>query len=295
MKPAFATALPRISLIGNPSDIYGGCGLGFPIWNWQAKVFLDPSISSTEEIPLLQAARVVFSQHHTVKQKFGLRFISDIPLQVGLAGSSALVMAALRVMGKAHGIQWTWRSLADATMTVEQVHLGIIAGPMDRWIQAQEEFLWMDFSRNKTEVMPINTLPPLRVLISSKSSRPSGAVHAPIMERWIRGDPQIKRVMEAYRPLVEQGRVALLARDICTLAECMDRNFELRASLFSIHEEDQAMINLCRRHGSAAKLCGSGGAVLALMKGKEEWTKLEAEAKGAGITVVEPQLFKELS
>jgi len=60
MKPAFATALPRISLIGNPSDIYGGFGLGFPIWNWQAKVFLDTSISTTEEIPLLQATREVF-------------------------------------------------------------------------------------------------------------------------------------------------------------------------------------------------------------------------------------------
>ena len=295
MKQSFATALPRVSLIGNPSDIYGGFGLGFPIWNWQAKVFLDPSISSAEEMPLLQAARLVFSQLHFIKEEFGLRFISDIPLQAGLGGSSALVMAALRAMGKAHGLQWTWRSLADATLTVEQDHLGIIAGPMDRWIQAQEEFLWMDFSGNKTEVLPINTLPSLRVLISSKPGRPSGSVHAPIMERWSRGDPQIKRVMDAYRPLVEQGRVALLARDISTLAECMDRNFELRASLFSIHEEDQAMINLCRRHGSAAKLCGSGGAVLALMKCKEEWSALEVEAKGAGITVVEPQLFKEVS
>ena len=295
MKQSFATAQPRVSLIGNPSDIYGGFGLGFPIWNWQAKVFLDTSISTTEEIPLLQATREVFSQHHTVKQKFGLRFISDIPLQAGLGGSSALVMAALRAMGKAHGLQWTWRSLADATLTVEQEHLGIIAGPMDRWIQAQEKFLWMDFSGNKTEVLPINTLPSLKVLISSKPGRSSGAVHAPIMERWSRGDPQIKRVMDAYRPLVEQGRVALLAGDIPTLAECMDQNFELRASLFSIHEEDQAMINLCRRHGSAAKLCGSGGAVLALMKSKEEWSALEVEAKGAGITVIEPQLFKEVS
>ena len=295
MKQSFASAQPRVSLIGNPSDIYGGFGLGFPIWNWQAKVFLDPSISSAEEMPLLQAARLVFSQLHFIKEEFGLRFISDIPLQAGLGGSSALVMAALRAMGKAHGLQWTWRSLADATLTVEQEHLGIIAGPMDRWIQAQEEFLWMDFSGNKTEVLSIYTLPSLRVLISSKPGRPSGSVHAPIMERWSRGDPQIKRVMDAYRPLVEQGRVALLAGDISTLAECMDRNFELRASLFSIHEEDQAMINLCRRHGSAAKLCGSGGAVLALMKCKEEWSALEVEAKGAGITVVEPQLFKEVS
>ena len=27
--------------LGNPSDIYGGFGLGFPISNWSAEVFLD--------------------------------------------------------------------------------------------------------------------------------------------------------------------------------------------------------------------------------------------------------------
>ena len=295
MKQSFATAQPRISLLGNPSDIYGGFGLGFPIWNWQAKVYLDASISITEEIPLLQAAREVFSQYHTVKQKFGLRFFSDIPLQAGLAGSSALVMAALRAMGEAHGFHWTWKPLADATLNVEQRHLGIIAGPMDRWIQAQKEFLWMDFSGEKTEVLPIETLPSLRILIPSKPGRPSGSVHAPIMERWNQGDPHVKRVMASYRPLVEQGRIALLAGDISKLAECMDRNFELRASLFSINEEDQAMINLCRRHGSAAKLCGSGGSVLALMKDKDEWSALEVNAKNAGIKVVEPLLCKGAS
>ena len=293
MEPFFATTLSRINLLGNPSDIYRGSGLGFPIWNWQAKVFLDPCISPDEEIPLLKAARKVFSQLHFIKEEFGLRFTSNIPLQAGLAGSSALVMAALRVMGKSHGYQWTWRSLADATLTVEQAHLDIVAGPMDRWIQAQEKFLWMDFSENKTEVLPISNLPPLRVLISSKPGRPSGAVHAPIMERWCRGDSRIKIVMDAYGPLVKQGRAALLTGDISSLAECMDRNFELRASLFSIHEEDQSIINLCRRHGTAAKLCGSGGAVLAMKKGKEGWNALEMEAKSAGISVIEPQLYKE--
>ena len=293
MKKYHANAQPRVSLLGNPSDIYGGFGLGFPIWNWQAKVFLDTSVSTSEEIPLLKAARKVFSQYHIVKKQFGLRFISDIPMQAGLAGSSAIVMAALRVMGEAHGVQWTWKSLADATLTVEQKHLGIIAGPMDRWIQAQEQFLWMDFSGEKTEVLPITRLPSLKILISPKPGRPSGSVHAPIMERWSSGDNEVKRVMDSYKPLVEQGRIALLAGDTSKLSECIDRNFELRASLFTIHEEDQAMIDLCRRHGSAAKLCGSGGAVLALMKGKDEWTALEEEAKKKGIKVVEPQLFKE--
>jgi len=295
MKSASAYALPRIGLLGNPSDLYGGCGLGFPIWNWRAEVYLDPGLSVTEEIPLLQAARVVFSQLHPIQEEFCLRLTSDIPKQAGLAGSSALVMAALRAMGKAHGFQWTWRSLADATLAVEKDHLGIPAGPMDRWIQAQEEFLWMDFSENKTEVLPIFTLPSLRVFVSSKPGKSSRSVHTPIMERWIRGDHQVKEVMNAYRPLVEQGRAALLAGNTHSLAECIDRNFELRASIFPIQEEDQAIIDLCRRHGAAAKQCGSGGAILSIMKGKEKWARLEAEANVVGITVVDPQLYNETS
>ena len=60
MKQSFATAQTRISLLGNPSDIYGGFGFGFPIWNWQPKVYLDDNISITEKITLLQASREVF-------------------------------------------------------------------------------------------------------------------------------------------------------------------------------------------------------------------------------------------
>ena len=289
-----ANAQPRINLLGNPSDIYGGFGLGFPIWNWKAKVLLDFDISNDEEIPLLKAARKVFSQHHLVKEDFGLFFKSDIPFRVGLAGSSALIMAALKVMGKAHGFQWKWKSLADATLIVEQLHLGIIAGPMDRWIQAQEAFLWMDFTGENTKELPIKILPSFRLLISSKSGKPSGSVHDPIMKRWNNGDAKVKSVMASYGALVEKGLNALLAGNITQLADCMDRNFELRASIFPIDNQDQKMIDLCRRHGSAAKLCGSGGAVLALMKAENEWSSLEDEAKEMGIEVIALKLLKEV-
>ena len=56
MKKYHANAQPRLSLLGNPSDIYGGLGLGFPIQNWFAEVFLDPNCSSEEEINLLYEA-----------------------------------------------------------------------------------------------------------------------------------------------------------------------------------------------------------------------------------------------
>ena len=106
-----STAQPRINLLGNPSDIYGGTGIGFPIWNWQAKVYLNEKSSSVKEIPILKFTKEVFSKHFNVQNKFSLNFISNIPKQSGLAGSSAIIIAALRVMGQAYGFEWKWKSL----------------------------------------------------------------------------------------------------------------------------------------------------------------------------------------
>lgn len=285
-------AFPRVNLLGNPSDIYGGLGLGFPIQNWFAEVFLDPNCSSDEEINLFWAARKVFSEKKTIHKEFGLRYFSDIPRQVGLAGSSALIMAALRVMAKAYNYSWTWRSLADATLVAERKYLGIVAGPMDRWIQAKEKLLFMNFSESKTKILPISKLPNFRILISSKPGQPSGSVHTPVMKRWENGDPLVKKIMNSYKSLVLKGFESLMSGDIFSFAECMERNFELRSSLFSIDDEDQAIIDFCKSHGCSAKLCGSGGSVIALMKVKEKWLDFEKDAKKKGIIVVEPQLLK---
>jgi len=47
---------------------------------------LDFNIYNDKETPLLKAALKVFSQHHLVKENFGLIFKSDISFRVGLAG-----------------------------------------------------------------------------------------------------------------------------------------------------------------------------------------------------------------
>ena len=291
--PISAKAYPRVNLLGNPSDIYGGYGLGFPIKNWCAEVFLDFNYTLDEEIPLFRAAREVFYNVCPLQEEFSLSYKSNIPMQSGLAGSSALVMAALRAMAMANRFKWKWKSLADSTLKAEREKLGIIAGPMDRWIQAQEKLLWMNFSENKTKILPMDKLPSFRILVSSKPGYPSGSVHAPIMKRWKNGDLVVKKVMDDYEPLVKMGLNALFSGDISTLARCMDRNFELREKLFSINDEDREIIDLCRKHGSAAKFCGSGGAIIALMKTKKEWTDLENDAIKKGILVVEPKLFKD--
>lgn len=292
MQTASALALPRVGLLGNPSDLYGGRGMGFPVWNWRAKVTLTPGARADEEIPLLQAARAVFLGLHPEVEAFSLAFQSNIPSQAGLAGSSAIVMAALRAMLQGHDLKWSWRELADATLAAERDHLGILGGPMDRWIQAQEHFLWMDFATEETEPLSLQRLPSLRILLPAEPGQPSGSVHAPIMERWRNGDVAVQKVMGAYPSLVDEGRAALLAGDFVAFAKCMDRNFDLRASLFPIQEQDQSMIALCRRHGAAAKFCGSGGSVLAMHAAKE-WQDLETEAKQAGIAVLELQLTSE--
>ena len=112
-------------------------------------------------------------------------------------------MAALRALGEAQGFQWTWKSLADITLNLEQIHLGIIAGRIDQWIKAQNKFLWINFTGEKPEVLAVEILPSLRILIPSKLSLPSGSVHVPIIESCNQGDTHVKRVMDSYRTLVE--------------------------------------------------------------------------------------------
>lgn len=42
----------------------------------------------------------------------------------------------------------------------------------------------------------------------------------------------------------------------------MDRNFDLRASLFSLSKRNLRMIEIARKHGARAKFAGSGGAAV---------------------------------
>ena len=97
-------------------------------------------------------------------RNFSLRYNTTIPRQVGLAGSSAIVTAALQAPMEFHGL--TARDIPPAiqpsiALAVETEELDIAAGLQDRVVQAYGGLVYMDFDRGTMETTGHGTYEPL--------------------------------------------------------------------------------------------------------------------------------------
>jgi glucuronokinase len=294
----------RVGLLGNPSDIYGGKGVGFAVRQLKASVRLTPGEPTPLEGQLLQAGwRVAESAlreagAHVEGQPFRLEVETNIPLQSGLSGSSAILTAAFRAWQRWFEVSWSRARLAQLVLATEVEELGIRAGALDRLVQSYEGLVAMDFSRpfapDATQRLDPGLLPELLIVWNPERGESSGQVHESIWERFQAGDPAIHSVVEELAELADQGRRALLARDLGHLRRLIDRNFDLRAQLFEIEPSDLRMIEIGRDLGAATKFCGSGGSVLALPDRPERMAELRSAYEDRGLKtlipgVIEPQ------
>ncbi|GJQ15714.1 hypothetical protein GpartN1_g7505.t1 [Galdieria partita] len=186
---AVGRALPRVGIIGNPSDGYGGKvisgtieGCGF------AQVIAEPSdtfyivphpvydcfeFSSLKEmndvtsscgfyggLRLLQAACVSFyrlceQQGLVISSNCKLHYSSSIPRQVGFGGSSALIIACFRCLATFYQIPMLQLAPLEKWPTIilrcETELLSISAGLQDRVVQIMEGVIYMDFSELKQD------------------------------------------------------------------------------------------------------------------------------------------------
>jgi glucuronokinase len=290
-----AQARPRASLLGNPSDLYGGAGIAFTFANCGAEVTITQAEATQLPRGLLAATLQVFAAHFGAlpeRPPFSAAIRSNIPRQVGLAGSSAVVIAFLRGLCKWYGLALDPCTLARLAMSVEVDVLRIRAGPMDRLAQAFEGLLHMDFAApfepQSTTRLPIEMLPRLAIVYDPKSFKSSGRVHQPVYERWLNGDPEVRAVIAEYRPLVQAGLAALQKRSRSELCRLMNYNFDLRARLFAIGERDRRMIDLGRSRGAATKFCGSGGAILVMTREPRDWPDLKQDYLAEGFRTIIP-------
>ena len=174
-------AYPRAALIGNPSDGYFGKTIAFVFRNYSAEVTLyespnleilpsvldyntykdmaDLASSITKfgyygGIRLLKACVKTFytycmKEHIALSgDNFTLRYQSDIPNRLGMAGSSAIITATMRAMIRFFGIEIPKPVLANLVLSVELDELGIKAGLQDRVAQVYETPVYMDFNKD---------------------------------------------------------------------------------------------------------------------------------------------------
>lgn len=104
-------------------------------WNYADTELLEATVRA------LQARRP-----ELIHEPAAMSFETNIPRQVGLSGSSAIIMAALRAFAQRSNTEWDLVELARTTLEVETQVLGWAAGPQDRVVQAFTGLLDMDFA-----------------------------------------------------------------------------------------------------------------------------------------------------
>ena len=293
---AVARGHARVGLLGNPSDLYGGAGLGFAIAEFGATArIVARAPASNRAAPLLEATWRTMRPHVGESASRGappLAIESNVPFQSGLAGSSAIVVAALRAWAAHLGWRLSRSRLAEIAWRVEQETLGVRAGPLDRLVQAHEGLIAMEFATpwaaDAVRRLDPASLPPLLLAISDGGGRASGDVHAPIFERWKAGDPAVAAMVEGLAENARRGIDALEQGDREAFLACIDRNLDLRGTVFEIEPADRDLIQLGRSLGAAAKLPGSGGAVLLACRGEGDLARVESACASARITTVRP-------
>ncbi|CAL1570848.1 unnamed protein product [Knipowitschia caucasica] len=328
-KPISCKSYARVGLMGNPSDGFNGKTIAMTISNFWAEVTLtesqtlvlvphplnDPTefgslqdlfcISRKEGylggLRLLQATCKKFYQFCSkqgialTKQNFTLKYDTNIPRQVGLAGSSAIVSATLKCLMKFYNI--TDDDLpkpirADFILNVETDELFITAGLQDRVVQVYEGLVYMDFSKKLMDdqgygnyvCLGMKDLPQFWLAYLSDPSD-SGRIHSNIRHRWLSGEPLVVEAMTTFADLTDQAKIALETKDWSRLAQLMDLNFELRRTVYTdgcLGPGNLKMVALARQFGSAVKLPGSGGAVVGLCLDQAKMMEMRQAFQEAG-------------
>ena len=326
-------AYPRAALIGNPSDGYHGKTIAFVFRNYQAEVELYetpelellPSkrdnnvfagigeLSADVEqygyyggIRLLKAAVKKFNdfcrkEGILLEQKnFTIRYSSTIPNRLGLAGSSAIITAAMRSMMEFYQVELSPAILANVVLSTERDELGIPAGLQDRVAQAYNVPVYMDFDRDYMKgngigrYEPIEIPPELNLYVAYRTDLAEGSevLHSRLREDYEAGIPAVVAAMEEWAHLTCEVRRAIERRDFAEIPKLLDRNFDLRCEVCpnAVSEKNRRMVELARSAGASAKFTGSGGAIIGTYEDERMYGELIRVLKQDGINVIKPEI-----
>jgi glucuronokinase len=289
MRQGSGEAPARAALAGNPSDGYGGRTLAVTLPALRARVQVEPSVRPDVPDRLLGAALLQFVEGTGIDPgPVRMRFITMIPEQVGLAGSSAIVVAALRALAAAARVDLEPRRLATLALEAETEVLGIAAGPQDRVAQAHGGLLSMDFDARHgpsgaVQRLDPALLPPLFVAWQREPAGSSGIFHADLRSRHEEGDPAVHDGMKLLTALAAEARDALLAGDVLTFERCMDASFDARRAMAPLDPDQVRMVEAVRDLGAAANFAGSGGAVVGTLPARVGERELRAALPGCEV------------
>ena len=326
-------AYARVGLIGNPSDGYHGKTISLILKNFCAEVVLyeweDVEIVWTEQdqtrfdsvqalvkdvklhgyyggVRLIKATIKKFVEYcesqkvKLHKKNFSVRYHSDVPRQVGLAGSSAIIVATLRCLIDFYEVDIPKVVQPSLVLSVEEEELGITAGLQDRVIQIYEGLVYMDFAKEQVQLrcglehgiyesLDPTLLPPIYVAYSGDLGEPTEVFHNDIRGRYQRGDKVVVSAMQRCADLAVAAREAILDQEPDRLHELIDENFNVRRSIYQLPPGQVRMVEVARSVGASAKFAGSGGAIVGTYKDRQGLTTLREKLYAIGCHVITPK------
>ncbi len=328
-------SFPRAGLIGNPSDGYFGKTIAFTFKNFQAEVILYespeleilPNVRDHSKfrslsglvddvqmfgyyggIRLLKAAIKRFHDHCSQNgialhdRNFTIRYNSNIPHLVGLAGSSAIITACMRALMSYYEVKIPKPHLANLILSVETDELQISAGLQDRVAQTYQGLVYMDFDEELMNrqgygdyiPLPSSLLPPLYIAYRTELAEVSGVFHKGLRHRFIDKDPEVLAAIDAWKEMTSEARQSLEAGNSAGLSSIINRNFDTRLALGGVNEGNQGLVQLARSAGASAKLTGSGGAIIGTYENEEMFSRLQQVFDDANVVVIKPDIAESI-
>ncbi len=324
-------AYPRAGLVGNPSDGYFGKTISLAFSNFCAEVILYEtpeleilpsekdrscfkSISGLVQdvrlhgyyggIRLLKATVKKFydycqeNQIELHRKNFTIRYSSDIPHGVGLAGSSAIITACLRALMAFYGVSIPKYVQANLILAAEVGELQIPAGLQDRVIQVYEGLVYMDFAREimarqgygNYEPLDPKLLPRLYIAYRDDLSEPTERFHNNIRHRFNQGEPKVVKAMRFWARLADKVRKCLTTRQLEEIPDLLNANFDKRRQIYRISDENIRMVEVARSTGASAKFTGSGGAIVGTYADQRMFNELRKKLGQLNITTIKPRI-----
>ncbi len=322
---------PRAAVIGNPSDGYFGKTIAFLFSNFKASVQLyhTPELEILPQglditkfgsirelvenvnlsgyyggIRLLKATIKVFYDYceecniQLDQRNFTIRYHSDIPVRLGLAGSSAIITACMKALISFYGIAIPKPIQANLVLSVENKELGIAAGLQDRVAQAYEKPVFMDFEKEimdkqgfgNYEVLDASKFPKMYIAFRKNLSEGTEVVHNNLRARFNIGEKKVLDAMQTWAGYTVQFKEALQTSDFETLHKLIDANFDLRRSLIPITKGNIEMVEAARSVGASAKFTGSGGAIIGTYNDDNTYENLQKTLEKINIQVIRPNI-----
>ncbi len=233
-------------------------------------------------------------------RNFTMRYGTTIPNRLGMAGSSAIITACIRSLQEFYNVEISLPELANLIRSVEVDELGIDAGLQDRVAQAYNVPVFMDFDRDYMEkhgygIYREITIPAdLNLFVAFRTDLAEGSeiLHSRLREDYNNKVPAVLDAIKEWAHLTDVVADAMSQGDYSTVERCLRRNFELRCQVCSttVSAKNRRMVDLASSLGAAAKLTGSGGAIIGIYHDEKHFESLKKLFANNDIEIVKPNI-----